>query len=114
LCQLCTKIETKVREIEGVKNASVNFVSKKMILELDDTLEPANIIKQASLIAKSIEEDIEVIEKQDKTNEKLKSNDNDFDKKELVKLGVGILLFVAALSLNLNYWLNSACSLQAI
>jgi len=77
-----------------------------MILELDDTLEPANIIKQASLIAKSIEEDIEVIEKQDKTNEKLKSNDNDFDKKELVKLGVGILLFVAALSLNLNYWVE--------
>jgi len=29
-----------------------------MILELDDTLEPANIIKQASLIAKSIEEDM--------------------------------------------------------
>ncbi|ADU75032.1 Cd2+/Zn2+-exporting ATPase [Acetivibrio thermocellus AD2] len=106
-CANCAqKIETKVREIEGVKNASVNFVSKKMILELDDTLEPANIIKQASLIAKSIEEDIEVIEKQDKTNEKLKSNDNDFDKKELVKLGVGILLFVAALSLNLNYWVE--------
>jgi len=83
-CANCAqKIETKVREIEGVKNASVNFVSKKMILELDDTLEPANIIKQASLIAKSIEEDIEVIEKQDKTNEKLKSNDNDFDKKSL-------------------------------
>jgi len=36
----------------------------------------------------------------------LKSNDNDFDKKELVKLGVGILLFVAALSLNLNYWVE--------
>jgi len=106
LCNCAQKIETKVREIEGVKNASVNFVSKKMILELDDTLEPANIIKQASLIAKSIEEDIEVIEKQDKTNEKLKSNDNDFDKKELVKLGVGILLFVAALSLNLNYWVE--------
>jgi len=29
-CANCAqKIETKVREIEGVKNASVNFVSKK-------------------------------------------------------------------------------------
>nr|WP_279378949.1 heavy metal translocating P-type ATPase [Acetivibrio straminisolvens] len=104
-CAHCAlKIETKVKEIEGVKDASINFVSKKMTLELDDMLQSSDIVKQASLIAKSIEEDIEVIEEQEKRKEK--DTDGDFDKKGLAKLGLGILLFAFALAFNLNYWVE--------
>ncbi|HOM02564.1 MAG TPA: heavy metal translocating P-type ATPase [Acetivibrio sp.] len=104
-CAHCAqKIETKVKEIEGVKDASVNFVSKKMTLELDDMLQSASIVEQASLIAKSIEKDIEVIDEQEKNKEK--DDDSDFDKKELIKLGLGILLFAAALVLDLSYWVE--------
>ncbi|HHV29983.1 heavy metal translocating P-type ATPase [Acetivibrio mesophilus] len=104
-CAHCAlKIEAKVKEIEGVNNASINFVSKKMTLELNDMLQSADIIKQASLIAKSIEEDIEVVEEQGKNNEK--DNDGDFNKKDFAKLGLGILLFTAALALKLNYWVE--------
>lgn len=104
-CAHCAlKIEAKVKEIEGVKNASINFLSKKMTLELDDTLQSANIIKQASLIAKSIEEDVEVFEDPGKNIEK--EIDDDFDKKEFTRLILGALLFAAALVLSLNYWVE--------
>ena len=38
-CAVCAnKIETAVRKVEGVTNATVNFVTQKITLEADDSV----------------------------------------------------------------------------
>lgn len=104
-CANCAvKIETRVKEIEGVKNASVNFVSKKLTLEFSNALESADIVEKASTIAKSVESGIEVFEeKERKTN-----IESDFNRIELVRLSIGALLFFAALILRFPFWVEFA------
>lgn len=54
-CANCAaKMEKAIREIEGVKEATVNFITQKLIIEGDDEKMPA-IIKAAEKIVKDIE-----------------------------------------------------------
>ncbi|NLM60295.1 MAG: heavy metal translocating P-type ATPase, partial [Clostridium sp.] len=62
-CAGCAaKIEKMVKEIDGVKNASINFVTKKLTIEFENALKSEDIVKKATKIAKSVESDIEVFE----------------------------------------------------
>ena len=46
-CANCTgKIESKVKNISGVKSASVDFVSKKLFLEVNSKSELPGIIEE--------------------------------------------------------------------
>ena len=56
-CANCAvKIEDAVKNIEGVRECSVNFVTEKMIVEIDDEKEE-EIKKQIKKIVKKIEPD---------------------------------------------------------
>ena len=59
-CANCAaKIETAVKALPGVQNASVSFMTQKMLLEAEDGQFDA-ILKQAVKAAKKIEPDFEI------------------------------------------------------
>ena len=59
-CANCAaKIETAVKALSGVKNASVSFMAQKMLLEADDNKFDA-VLKDAVKAAKKVEPDFEI------------------------------------------------------
>lgn len=59
-CANCAaKIETAVKELPGVKNASVSFMAQKMLLEADDDVFD-EVLKAAVKTAKKVEPDFEI------------------------------------------------------
>lgn len=59
-CANCAaKIETALKELPGVKNASVSFMAQKLLLEADDDKFDA-VLKDAVKAAKKVEPDFEI------------------------------------------------------
>ena len=60
VCANCAaKIETAIKELPGVKNASVSFMAQKLLLEADDDKFDA-VLKDAVKAAKKVEPDFEI------------------------------------------------------
>ena len=60
-CANCAeKMESAIKKIDGVTNASVSFMSQKMTIEADDE-KFDDIVKQAVAICKKVEPDCEVV-----------------------------------------------------
>lgn len=99
-CANCAnKIETAVKNISDVKSANVDFVNKKLILEITNKHAVTNIIEETKKIVKKIEPDVTLVE--EKPDDKLASDDdneisNEDNKKELIRLGIGAALFAIA------------------
>ena len=59
-CANCAaKIETAIKELPGVKSASVSFMAQKLLLEADDDKFDA-VLKDAVKAAKKVEPDFEI------------------------------------------------------
>ena len=59
-CANCAaKIETAIKELPGVKNASVSFMAQKLLLEADDDKFDA-VLKDAVKVAKKVEPYFEI------------------------------------------------------
>ena len=59
-CANCAaKIETAIKELPGVKNASVSFMAQKLLLEADDD-KFDDVLKAAVKTAKKVEPDFEI------------------------------------------------------
>ena len=59
-CANCAaKIETAIKELPGVKTASVSFMAQKLLLEADDDKFDA-VLKDAVKAAKKVEPDFEI------------------------------------------------------
>ena len=62
-CANCAaKIETAIKELPGVKNASVSFMAQKMTIEGDDARFD-EIVKEAVRVCKKVEPDCEILVK---------------------------------------------------
>ena len=62
-CANCAaKMETAIKKIDGVSDASVNFMSQKMTIEADDARFD-EIVKEAVKVCKKVEPDCEVVVK---------------------------------------------------
>jgi len=109
-CPNCAvKIETKVKNISGVKSASVDFVSKKLFLEVNSKHELLGIIEEVKDIVKKIEPDVKVItedEKKKQVNNNLEDHEQEDDhshgegennKKEIIRLIIGAAIFGTAM-----------------
>ena len=60
-CANCAaKMETAIRKIDGVKNASVSFMTQKMTIEADDDRFD-EIVKEAVKVCKKVEPDCEIV-----------------------------------------------------
>lgn len=104
-CVNCSaKIETKVKNISGVKSASIDFVSKKLSVEINDKHNFKAIYEEVIAIVKKIEPDVKVV-----IEDRYLDNSDDIDskqevekpedhsnKKKLLRLIVGGVLFAIA------------------
>lgn len=79
-CANCAgKIEARVQKISGINNASLNFMSKTLTIEIGATDKTNMIVSEISNIVKEIEPDVVVREK----------SVNKRDKKVLILDGLG-------------------------
>jgi len=104
-CANCAaKIEKEVKALPGVKDASVDFVSKKLTIEVNNKRELNAIIEKASKIASQIESGIKVVEE---TPEKQDHDDNEgLNKRKLMRLGLGAILFFIAILFKFSFWVE--------
>ena len=62
-CANCAaKMETAIKKLDGVSDASVNFMSQKMTIDADDARFD-EIVKEAVKICKKVEPDCQVVVK---------------------------------------------------
>ena len=62
-CANCAaKVEEAIKRIDGVNFASLNFMTQKMILDLDESREE-ELLKQVYKTAKKVEPDFCIIDK---------------------------------------------------
>lgn len=60
-CANCAaKMETAIKKIDGVTDASVSFMSQKMTIEADDARFD-DIVKEAVKVCKKVEPDCEIV-----------------------------------------------------
>lgn len=60
-CANCAnKMEAAANETEGVKSATVNFMTLKMIVEFDDGQDPKSVMKQVLKNCRKVEDDCEI------------------------------------------------------
>ncbi len=60
-CANCAnKMEDAAKNTPGVKNATVNFMTLKMIVEFEDGQEPATVMQQGRKNCKKVEDDCEI------------------------------------------------------
>ncbi|MDF2655727.1 MAG: heavy metal translocating P-type ATPase [Bacillota bacterium] len=117
-CANCAaKIEAKVNEIDEVKLASVNFVTKKLSLELEENSETNRVIEQIREIIRRLEPDVKVIQDHDHSrgnhghdhghdgdghdhghDDEGHDHDHNGGRKELIQLIVGGAIFGVAVA----------------
>lgn len=104
-CANCAaKIEKEIMALPGVKAASVDFATRKLILEVNNKRELNSIIEKASKIASRIESGVKVIEESHEEHDH--DHSEGLDKHKLIMLGVGAALFFAAILLKLPFWVE--------
>jgi Cd2+/Zn2+-exporting ATPase len=126
-CANCAaKMERKINELDEISNASINFVTKTLTLEIIQETNIQALINRVSDIVKSIEDHVVLKEKQkikitkkaavhkhehehhnDEEHEGHEDHDHEHhnhgegDKGELIRLGVGAVVYFAAVLLKL-------------
>ncbi|MDY3006524.1 heavy-metal-associated domain-containing protein [Anaerococcus porci] len=61
-CPSCaSKMEDKIKKLDGVKDVNISFISQKMKLDLDDGVDIGYILEESSKIIKSIEYDAKLV-----------------------------------------------------
>ena len=60
-CANCAnKMEQAAKNTQGVKDATVNFMTLKMIVEFEDGAEPATVMQDVLKNCKKVEDDCEI------------------------------------------------------
>lgn len=60
-CANCANLmEDAARKTAGVQNATVNFMTQKMIVEFDEGKEPASVMSDVVKACKKVEPDCEI------------------------------------------------------
>lgn len=90
-CANCaSKIEREIGSIPGLKSSSVDFVSRKLIMDIEDRRNTRDIIDKAEKIVARIEPDVEMLE--EKENAAVPEAEDDL-KKEIIKIGIAAVLY---------------------
>ena len=60
-CANCAnKMEQAAKNTDGVKDATVNFMMLKMIVEFEEGADPKKVMKEVQKICKVVEDDCEI------------------------------------------------------
>lgn len=107
-CANCAaKIENQVKNISGVRSSTVDFMSKKLIIEADSNHEMRRIVDEATAIVNRLEPDVKVIDNGSEAKQEKKVDETSEEisyKKEYIQLGVGGGLFLLGSILSLPNW----------
>ncbi len=106
-CANCAaKIERESQKIQWVKSAVLDFVSSKLILEIDSLSKQHITMEKVKEIVKRIEPDVKVLDSHDvnlrsKHEEDVHGHEHEHthkegNEKELIRLGIGALVFFVA------------------
>ncbi|MGB9813314.1 MAG: heavy metal translocating P-type ATPase [Thermovenabulum sp.] len=100
-CPVCAdKIEKKLKEMEGIKNATINLVNQTLTFEINNKEEKESIISEIEKIVKFYEPHVVVKEKkQYKENYFLE----DTEKKEILLLTFSLILYLLPFILSISY-----------
>jgi len=105
-CANCAaKMEMQTKNLAGVIDATVDFVSKKMTIEVAQEHELNRIIDEVAVIVKRIEPDVKIVATDNIFPTKVKATDLDDEhnhKQQIIKLLIGGALFLAGSILNLS------------
>lgn len=104
-CANCaTKIETAVNNLEGVNAATVDFVSRKLTLEVNSKSDLQRAIEQASKIVVKIEPGVKVVDSEEKNGERKESGR--INKSKVIRLGLGAAIFFIAILVKFPFWVE--------
>ncbi len=60
-CANCAnKMEEAINRLTGIKNAVINFMTLKLIIEFDDDADKKTVMKEVLKVCKKIERDCEI------------------------------------------------------
>lgn len=111
-CANCAaKIEEKVKQLEGVRTASLDFVSQRLVIEIATPAETERIIGEAMRIAQQIEAGLEVKEA-GLANEPV-AIEPVLNRGKIWRLGLGALFYLLALLAHLPAPMELLCYLLA-
>ncbi len=103
-CPDCAeKIRRRAQNVEGVKGAEMNFMSKELRLTLEAESSKENIIEEVKKIISDVEPDVKILldgEREESEDE----FDNASFKTEIIKLSLAFGLFLAGELLPLPFW----------
>lgn len=92
-------MELGIKSLDGIRNASIDFVTKKMRLEIHESADQEGVITEAAELMRKIEADVKLKEvKGKRTGESSRGNEDEPEdrKLKLVLAGIGAALFAAA------------------
>lgn len=106
-CANCAlKIEKEIRKIPGIKEASVDFINKKLTVLIEDE-NREQVYQEIKKVVKSIESHVKVVIDEKSDNQKL-SLSQDLDRWELARIIAGGALFALGILVNFQPILNFA------
>lgn len=106
-CANCAaKMEKEIKNLAGVKFASVDFVSKRLVIEANSKQELSRILDEAAKIINRIEPHVHMVDESKPKAEagKAEKQSSKGNKKEMVRLALGGVLFVIPLMLDFSFW----------
>jgi Zn2+/Cd2+-exporting ATPase len=105
-CANCAaKIEKEVNDIKGVKEAAVDFASQRLLLEREDSISIDSVINKVTEIVNKIEPEVKVqyVTGKRPSIDAEKDEEEDSNKKELIRFGVGAVIYGAAAVFKFNF-----------
>lgn len=94
-CANCAaKIEKEINNIDGVQKANIDFISKNLVIEIKNKNNAKDIINSAIKIVGKIRPDVVVTIKENERADKEDMEEN--NKKDLIKIGISFVIFLAA------------------
>lgn len=111
-CANCAaKIENKVQALEEVKEANFNFSNANLNLEFYKNISRDELFKKIKYIVDTTEPGIIVKYKNNSPKEsqgKKEGNDFAIDKKDIIRLSIGTILFIIALVMKFDFYTELA------
>ncbi|MGO1369235.1 MAG: heavy metal translocating P-type ATPase [Senegalia sp. (in: firmicutes)] len=103
-CANCAgKIERRISSLEDVNNAVINFSNGNLVIDINNEKKAKEILNQSKEIIKKIEPQVGIFEYEDKKKLKEKELEEEYNiidtigKGKILKLSIGILIFLAAI-----------------
>jgi Cd2+/Zn2+-exporting ATPase len=107
-CANCAvKIENQVKALSEVQNANMNFINKKMTIEVENKQQLAKVVEDTRKIIKRLEPHVEVIvlDKQSKGSHTHEDHEG-LKASEFTGFALGVILFSIGVIFNFNLWIE--------